>query len=233
MKVYVGYDAREDDAYRAAAHSLVHVGITDFAPLVQDTLRSRGLYTRPQERKADGVLWDLISGAPMSTDFSLTRFLVPIIKHEGWALFVDCDVIFLRSPMEMLNEVSYPRKAVYVVKHSYTPSTRAKMDGKPQTSYPRKNWSSVMLINCGHKAWRDFSLRQVNGMTGRWLHGFEWLADEDIGELSAGWNWLVDEQPRPDKLGVAHFTLGVPSMRPCGEPWIAQKWWETLGKEPV
>jgi hypothetical protein len=38
-----------------------------------------------------------------------------------------------------------PDKAVYVVKHDYTPSETTKYLNTVQYAYPRKNWSSTVL----------------------------------------------------------------------------------------
>jgi len=84
------------------------------------------------------------------------------------------------------------------------------MDGQPQTQYPRKNWSSVMLFDCDHPSNRRLNIDMINTLPGRDLHRFCWLRDDEIGELDPEWNWLVGEQPKPENLGVAHFTLGGP-----------------------
>ena len=48
------------------------------------------------------------------------------------------------------------------VQHDYSPSATIKMDGQAQTIYPRKNWSSVMLFNCGHKSNAKLTQNLVN-----------------------------------------------------------------------
>ena len=33
-----------------------------------------------------------------STEFTFTRFLVPhLMNYKGWALFIDCDIVFLED----------------------------------------------------------------------------------------------------------------------------------------
>jgi hypothetical protein len=66
MKVFIGYDSREDVAYRVAARSMQDRASIelDIEPLVLSDLRRRGIYTR----EADPL---------SSTEFSFTRFLVP------------------------------------------------------------------------------------------------------------------------------------------------------------
>jgi hypothetical protein len=53
-------------------------------------------------------------------------------------------------------------------------------------------------------------VRDVNERTADELHGFYWLADDEIGALGDHWNWLVDIQERPLTPGIAHMTLGGP-----------------------
>jgi len=175
-------------------------------------LMAQGLLTRVTDKRG-GQAYDLVSNAPKSTEFAVSRFLVPLLCQERWALFTDCDVVFLEDPRRMLDEIE-PGAAVYVVQHlEYRPSSEYKMVNQKQTTYRRKNWSSVMLFDCLHPAnWR-LSLRDINERPGRDLHGFYWLNDNEIGRLDARWNWLVGEQEcalENAGRGIAHFTLGGP-----------------------
>jgi lipopolysaccharide biosynthesis glycosyltransferase len=163
-----------------------------------NVLRELGLYTRLPDLSA-------------STEFSLTRFLTPYISaHDGWTLFVDCDFLFTR-PLDRLFESLSPDKAVYVVKHDYKPVHDVKMDGKSQTVYPRKNWSSFMVFNGAHPAVRALTPEFVNGASAAALHRFHWVDDDAIGELSLTWNFLEGEYPLPPETPAAvHFTNGGP-----------------------
>ena len=212
MKVYIGYDAGESEAARVASKSLLSATNGKLRPefLHLPKLRDHGFIWRTFDRRG-GQGYDLTGNATFSTDFKFTRFLVPMLCQSQHALFVDCDMVFLRDPTEMYREVAeQPNKAVWVVKHDYTPAESFKMVGRVQTTYPRKNWSSVMLFNCYHPANRRLTLRDVNERSALDLHSFYWLHDDEIGELGPEWNWLVDVQPRPDNLGIAHMTLGGP-----------------------
>ena len=208
MKVYIGYDPRESAAYDAASKTLLeHSSNSVITKLDSERLAAAGLLRRPMDRR--GIMYDLNSNATCATEFSNSRFLVPIIAQSGWALFVDCDILFF-SNVDRLLDFADPTKAVMVVKHKLVSESGFKMDSQPQTSYVRKNWSSVMLFNCDHPANRRLSLDDVNNRPGRDLHAFYWLHDSEIGSLPPSWNWLVDVQPRPDKIDIAHFTLGGP-----------------------
>ena len=122
--------------------------------------------------------------------------MVPLLAHEGWALFCDCDVVFMADVAELFEQAD-PDKAVMVVKHRPLNETGTKMDGQAQLSYARKNWSSVMLFNCNHPANKRLSLQDINERPGRDLHAFYWLHDSEIGSLTCDWNVLVNVQEMP------------------------------------
>lgn len=223
--IWIGYDPREAEAYGVARHSFRRnsVGVPIYGLCLHD-LREMGLYTRPTSRRVvtkagpDGktetsssVLWDDISGAPMATEFAISRFLVPLLARRGLALFVDCDVLALADVSELFRNYDYS-KAVMCVQHDYKPAETTKMDGQVQTAYTRKNWSSVMVFNCDHPANRRLTLDMVNALPGRELHQFCWLEDDEIGALDPGWNHLVNVSPIPvsSPLKIAHYTLGGP-----------------------
>lgn len=206
MRVYIGSDPREQAAVDVAVKTLRAVSSIEPELLCAERLRDAGLLYRTTDHRG-GQHYDLVSNAPASTEFAASRFLTPILCQSGYALFADCDVVFLRDPREMLDEIE-PGKAVYVVKHDYTPTALYKMVNQAQTTYPRKAWSSVMLFQTSHPANRRLSLHDINTRPGRDLHRFYWLADDEIGSLSPAWNWLVDCQPRPENIAIAHLTLG-------------------------
>lgn len=209
MRVYIGYDSHETAAYAVAMDSLRRLSPTvPITTLDHERLRRSGLLTRTVYRD-NNRRFDAASEAPVSTEFAISRFITPILAQSGYALFTDCDVVFMRDVEDIMQHVD-GSKAVYVVKHNHKPSTVTKMGGHFQTTYDRKNWSSVMLFDCDHPANSRLTLFDLNNRTGRDLHQFYWLADEEIGELPSEWNWLVGEQPKPDYPAIAHFTLGGP-----------------------
>ncbi len=174
-------------------------------------LRAKGLYTRPTSERDHGY-WDDISEAPMSTGHAIARFLVPhLMFYEGWALFTDGDVLF-RAGVDELTALADPTKAVLVVQHHYEPKVGRKMEGQKQTRYARKNWSSVILWNCGHPANRALDVALVNSVPGRDLHRFCWLSDDLIGALPERWNWLVGHSSPSIDPAIVHFTTGLPNM---------------------
>jgi hypothetical protein len=142
------------------------------------------------------------------------------VARSGWALYVDCDFMF-RAPIENLFALADDGYAVQVVKHAHVPAETVKMVGQPQTSYPRKNWSSLILWNCNDPA-HDFI--RPNERPGLQLHQFDWLRNDEIGELPFEWNHLVGySRPNMDAKAV-HFTQGVPSMPGYEDCEHAREW---------
>lgn len=228
--IWIGWEPREADAFAVARHSCLS-RLTQPIPVhgvVLDTLRAKGLYTRPHSRRG-GVLWDDISDAPMATEFACSRFLVPALARSGWALFMDCDVLVRTNPVRLFEQCD-PSKAVMVVKHNHRPAEKTKMDGQVQTAYERKNWSSVMAFNCDHPSNERLTQFPVNSLPGRDLHRFCWLEDEEIGELDQSWNYLVGHTSPEIEPDIVHFTDGTPSMPGYENCEYAAEWRSELAK---
>jgi hypothetical protein len=227
LSVYIGCDPREDAAFAVARESLRFYLSPRSIPikgLVLSELQRSGLYTRPTERRL-GRLYDVISKHEMSTEFAISRFLVPHLAKKGWAIFADCDMMFRKCPTSMMMGLD-PKYALYCVQHEeYVPRGVAKMDGQIQSPYARKNWSSFMVFNCDHPSNQALSVGLINSIPGRDLHRFCWLKDEEIGALPAGWNWLVGEQPEPAELFNVHYTRGGPWLEAFRNAPYADDWW--------
>jgi hypothetical protein len=227
--IWIGFDAREYSAYAVCRSSIDNSQVAAFhipvRPIILDEMRERGLYWRKTEHR-DGKLWDTISGAPMATEFAISRFLTPHLASSGWALFMDCDMMWRSSPRRLFDQLEkeYDKYAVACVKHNYTPKSGVKMDGQVQTNYSRKNWSSFMAFNCNHPANKDLTVEMVNTLPGRDLHRFCWLKDDEIGTLDPGWNWLVGEQPEPFPLHNIHWTQGGPWFSGYEDAPYAEQW---------
>ena len=233
LKVFVGWEPREIPGYQVTVRSLLeHTRYghnVEVQPLVEPHLRALGHYRRRHERR-DGRLWDSVSQAPMATEFALTRFLVPALcQHRGWAVFCDCDFLWRADVCELL-EYADPRHAVCVVKHDHRPPEQSKMDGQIQTVYPRKNWSSLMLINCAHPAHGQLTTFAVNAALGRMLHAFAWLRDSEIGALPEAWNWLEGWSAPDIEPKAVHYTRGTPDMAGYEHAPYAEEWRAVLGE---
>ena len=227
-RVFLGWDPSQMRAWVVASTSLYSRAMIrpDVRRISMPELRAQGLYTRPTEEAEHGYL-DVISGAPMSTGHAIARFLVPALCHyDGWALFTDGDVL-VRKDIADLFALADPACAVQVVQHHHDPAGCRKMTGETQTAYPRKNWSSVVLWNCGHVANRALTVDLVNALPGRDLHRFCWLEDGLIGVLPAHWNYLVDVDPPMENPALVHFTEGVPDMPGYEHVPFADEWYAT------
>ena len=217
LKIYVGWDSREDIAWQVCRHSILRHASrpVEIYPLKQPMLRELGLYTRDKDNAA--------------TEFSITRFLTPWLSaHDGWSIFVDCDFLFTDDVWKILDEIE-PGKALHVVQHDYTPVNAVKMDGKQQTVYPRKNWSSFMLFDAAHPKVRALTPEVVNTASPAHLHRFEWLEDDEIGALDLKWNFLEGEYAKPAQTPVCiHYTNGGPWFEnwqdvDFGDLWQAER----------
>lgn len=235
LHIWIGYDGREAVASEVAAHSIRKRTQSPISIkyLKHRELRKSGLFARPWIVEAStGEFRDLIDDKKFSTEFSHTRFLVPhLMSHKGWALFMDADMIFL-SDVTRLFGYCDDRYAAMCVKHNHVPAESAKMDGREQLRYHRKNWSSFVLWNCGHEANAFLTPEKVNYMRGSDLHSFSWLSDAQIGELPFSYNYISGVTPRnwshdprlmPD---VIHFTNGGPWFEECQDVPYGGKWIE-------
>ena len=216
LRIFIGYDRRVPILFHVLAHTLLSRSSVPLAitPLVLPHFA--GCLQRPLNEM-------------QSTEFSFSRFLVPYLSgYQGWSLFVDNDMIVL-DDVATLWEERDERYAVQVVKHDHQPAETTKFLGQAQTSYAKKNWSSVMLFN--NDRCRALSPDYVSQASGLELHQFKWLeSDALIGALPARWNHLVDydpAQPLAD-LSLLHYTSGGPyfeATRDCGYAgeWLAAR----------
>lgn len=203
MKIFIGYDRNEIDAFRVCVHSILKL-ITQPVELIPIGVRfSPKEYTRPR-------------GPYDSTEFSNIRFLVPYLcNYEGQAIFMDCDMLVQTDLSQLLR---YSNKPVYCVKHSYIPINDKKFLDQDQHKYSRKNWSSLMVFN--NEKCKSLTLDYCNNAPGLDLHQFKWA--DDVGELDKTWNWLVGEYEDNYDANILHYTLGGPwfGYPDMAEPWL-------------
>jgi hypothetical protein len=212
LRVFIGWDSKEPVAFAVAAHSILRRASRPVAivPLALESLRS--VYTRER-------------GLTESTEFSLTRFLVPFLSgYRGLSVFMDCDVVVQADIYDLVvYPLAFPGKAVFACQHDYIPKGLTKFDGHEQTKYPRKNWSSVMLfVNDQCTA---LTPEYVNKASGLELHRFKWTTDEQIGALPLEWNHLVGEYVPNPSAQILHYTNGIPAYPTYRECDQADVWW--------
>jgi lipopolysaccharide biosynthesis glycosyltransferase len=211
INLYVGYDEREAIAFHVFCHSVIKntsipVKIT---PLVLSQLKE--FNETHQDR---------------SNDFVYSRFLTPYLNEfDGWAIFADGDMICQADLKELIG-MADPNKALMVVKHDYQTKASIKYLGNINENYPRKNWSSVMLWNCSHPKHKILTPEFVSNQTGKFLHRFSWLDDNDIGELPVEWNWLACEYEKNTDAKLIHYTLGTPCFKDFRDTDMAEIWYD-------
>jgi lipopolysaccharide biosynthesis glycosyltransferase len=216
IRIFVGYDSREAVAYHVLSHSILSRASepVEIAPLMLSQLKK--------------VFWRE-SHPLQSTDFSFSRFLVPLLcEYQGWALFCDSDMLMLDDVASVWAERD-ENFAVQVVKHDHKPSESKKFLDQSQSKYEKKNWSSVMLFN--NARCKALTADYVNTATGLELHQFKWLKDDSlIGDLPARWNHLVDYDPElpQDDVSFLHYTEGGPyfdAYKNCGyaDLWFTER----------
>ncbi|EDZ64940.1 conserved hypothetical protein [beta proteobacterium KB13] len=211
INLYVGYDEREAIAYHVFCHSVIKntsipVKIT---PLVLSQLKE--FNETHQDR---------------SNDFVYSRFLTPYLNEfNGWAIFADGDMICQADLKELIG-MADPNKALMVVKHDYQTKASIKYLGNINENYPRKNWSSVILWNCSHPKHKILTPEFVSNQTGKFLHRFSWLDDNDIGELPVEWNWLACEYEKNADAKLIHYTLGTPCFKDFRDTDMAEIWYD-------
>ena len=211
INLYVGYDEREAIAYHVFCHSVIKntsipVKIT---PLVLSQLKE--FNEIHQDR---------------SNDFVYSRFLTPYLNEfDGWAIFADGDMICQGDLKELIG-MADPNKALMVVKHDYQTKASIKYLGNINENYPRKNWSSVILWNCSHPKHKILTPEFVSNQTGKFLHRFSWLDDNDIGELPVEWNWLACEYEKNTDAKLIHYTLGTPCFKDFRDTDMAEIWYD-------
>jgi lipopolysaccharide biosynthesis glycosyltransferase len=225
--VYIGYDYREALAYNVAEHSIKSrsVGVRVQMLRLQDL---RSLIYRKVEMRGN-QMWCPISEAPVGTEFTFSRFLIPKMD-SGWSIFMDCDIVCVSDIRELFEFINAPENQKYAamcVKHNYVPKEKIHMVDQIQTVYDRKNWASVIAFNCDHEAHRRLSFEDINTWPGRDLHALKWMKDEEIGELPAEWNHLVDVNDPNPGAKILHYTLGgpwIPGWQPkeSDNAWIEE-----------
>ncbi len=210
INIFIGYDNKERVAFNVLSHSIIQnstkpVAITPIAlnNLKDDFVRERNNLS--------------------STEFSFSRFMIPhLMNYQGWALFMDCDMLMFEDIAELWR-MRDDRYAIQVCKHNYTPKEKTKFLGQVQTAYPKKNWSSFMLMNC--KKCTTLTPDYVNKASGLELHQFKWLESEDlIGELPLEWNWLVGEYEHKEDVKNVHYTEGGPWFEEYKDVDYSQDW---------
>ena len=209
INVFIGYDEGEKVSYHILSESIrrqssVPVSIT---PLCLSNL--------PEFRR------ELQTN--QSTEFAFSRFLVPYLsEYKGWSLFLDCDMMF-RDDIKNLWDMIDEDKSIMCCKHDYIPKQNVKFRGAKNEAFPKKNWSSFMLMN--NQRCKMLTKEYVETASGLELHQFKWTHEENVGELPLEWNWLVGEYNYNKNAKNVHWTLGGPYFKDYKNSEYADEWY--------
>lgn len=216
IRLFYGFDPREEVGAHTFVSSVLHHATqpVSFTPLHAPMLPMYGSGQR------DGT-----------NSFIYHRFLIPYLcEYRGWAVFADGADMIVKADIAELWNLRNHWKAVQVVQHSYKTKHPRKYVGTPMEAdnrdYDRKNWSSLMLINCSHYDWRRITPEKIEQMTGADLHRLTFIQDRFLGEIPAEWNWLADEYGENPQAKLLHWTAGIPAWphyqsAPHADDWRA------------
>lgn len=209
IPIFVGYDQREAVAYSVFCHSVL---------------------TRTKARVAfHPMRGEKVVG---STSFNAERFRVAeAMNYRGWAIWADGDML-CRTDIEELMSYADPYCDVLVAKHNYKTKHETKFLGQPNPDYPRKNWSSLMLINCRGAVWQRIphlqpELRDLHRFEAN-IQGRQMFDQARIGALPLEWNWLVGEYDYNPAAKLVHFTIGTPCWQEYSDCDYAEEWHSEL-----
>ena len=209
INVFIGFDEGEKVSYHILSESIrrqssVPVSIT---PLCLSNLPEFKRKLQPNQ----------------STEFAFSRFLVPYLsEYKGWSLFLDCDMMF-RDNIKNLWDMIDENKSIMCCKHDYIPKQNVKFRGAKNEPFPKKNWSSYMLMN--NQRCKMLTKEYVETASGLELHQFKWTHEENVGELPLEWNWLVGEYDYNKNAMNVHRTLGGPYFKDYKNSEYADEWY--------
>lgn len=196
LNIFCGYDQREAVGYHVFCQSVLSRSSISvaFTPIQSNGLKQG------------------------TNSFTVSRFSVPYLTgYKGRAIFADAaDMLMLTDAKELQNALNNLTGAVGVVKHSYTTKNPIKYIGteleSKNTDYDRKNWASLMLINCEHPAWQKVTPKYLGSVNMLSLLQFSFLNDDEIEAIDNSWNRMLDENQPLDGARIAHWTAGIPGF---------------------
>jgi hypothetical protein len=218
MNLYIGFDQREALGTHVFLASLIKYSS---AP-IPVTILNKGTLERNRSTVSEGT-----------NAFTMSRFLVPYFQgFRGWAVFMDGADMLMRDDICKIFDLIHLHSAVQVVHHSYDTRHKRKYVGTSMEAdnemYPRKNWASVMLMNCSHYAWRKITPEYINSVDKMHMLQFRFMDDKYLSSLPREWNWLADEYGESDSAKVLHWTAGVPGFPHYRNAPHAREWLEAV-----
>lgn len=182
LRVFIGVDPRQPLAYTVLQSSIIRrssvpVHIT---PLL--------LHQLPVKRVG-------------LTEFTYARYAVPYLcDYEGYAIFMDADMICLTDINELFEIAKSSDDAVHVVKSSM-----------------RFEWPSLMVFN--NAKCKSLTLEHIENDSPAKL---EWA--ESVGELPKEFNHLVGYDEPSEYAKIVHYTQGIPCWHETKDCEFAEEW---------
>lgn len=217
INIYIGLDEPHLEAFNVCKYSILEKNKKyniNIQPINYNTVKE---YDREKDQYE-------------STQFAFARFFAPYLSNfKGISIFLDGDFLLLES-IDKLLDLYDSKYALQCCQHDYKPKESIKMDGKLQAVWPRKNWSSLMIINNEHPKNKTLTPTTINNQSGAFLHRFKWLDDAEIGSLPLQWNWLVNWYTEPDDgcpLAL-HYTEGGPWLKEFKDCEYSKVWRKTF-----
>ena len=211
MRIFIGHDSRYKDATKVCAQSIkYHWPEADITWLDKAALIKAGIYGRED-----------VEGE--STEFSFTRFYVPLLcNYKGIAMFCDNDFLWKCDPRHIRKYVNN-NEPMAVVKHDDYEAESNKMNGVQNKSYPKKNWSSLMLFRCNQFE-NKLTKEYLDNATPAQLHEFHFLNEENIGSIPKEFNCLVGHYDLKGAKAL-HYTNGGPWVDSYKDAEASEEWW--------
>ena len=209
MRIFIGHDSRYRDATLVCAESIKQYWPeADITWLDKAKLKEMNVYGR---KDVEGE----------STEFSFTRFYVPLLcNYEGIAMFCDNDFLWKCDPRQIRKYINLYNLAV--VKHDDYEAESNKMDGIVNKSYPKKNWSSLMVFR--NKWYKDKLTKEyLDNATPAQLHEFHFINEENIGSIPKEFNSLVGYYDLKGAKAL-HYTNGGPWFDSYKDTEASEEW---------
>ena len=211
LRIFVGHDSKYMQATKTCMQSIYnHYPEADITYLNKAQLKELKIYGRED-----------VEGE--STEFSFTRFYCPMIMHyEGVSIFCDNDFLWKTDIREVI--IYLGDKAMAVVKHEDYNVLEDKMGGKKNKSYPKKNWSSLMVFN-NEKMKKLLTKEYLDNASPAQLHEFHYLNENNIGSIPKEYNCLVGHYDC-DNAKALHYTNGGPWLEGYEDCHKSEEWWK-------
>tara|TARA_Y100000766_G_C18882627_1_gene594226 strand:+ start:711 stop:1361 length:651 start_codon:yes stop_codon:yes gene_type:complete len=211
MKIFIGHDSKYPQATDVCIKSIRDNGFKgDIQILDKKKLIRDGVYSRED-----------VEGE--STEFSFTRFYVPLLSdYKGISMFCDNDFLWKCNPEELLDYMDNHKLGV--VMHDDYEATGTKMDGIVNKTYPRKNWSSLMVFK--NEGFKDILVKEyLDNASPAELHQIKWACNKCVSSIPKKYNCLVGHYDCTNAKAL-HYTNGGPWFDKYKNSEKSLEWWK-------